>query len=313
MKQNNKVIYEEQIKKNRDSLSPLSIKTYASIINSLFRKMNIDIKTPSDITMKIVDDIKEFLKDIKPRLRKTTVASLVVYAETDRTKDDNDVVKALRAMMMVDIKTDNETLDDQTMSEKQKENILDYSTVMKMYNDLSDDVKSFWKRETLNKNQMLRLQTFVILSIELLNTPRRSQDLIFLKWRNVDKDLDNYIDNATGEFVFNRFKNSNTKGTQRVLINPELKNIMKKWIAKLKIFNHSDYMFFNNKFENVPLTIAKLGIILNNFFERKISTSLLRTIVLTHLYGNINLRQIDKTAENMGTSRKQILEKYIVR
>jgi len=283
------------IKKNRPNLTMSSYRSYGSNVKNLAKKIDIEIKSSEDVKTH-VDKIMAFLKDMPGRKRKTYLASLIVLFDKD-----NDTTEKLRSLMLKDIKEYDNEEKSMEMSDKEKENWIEWGEVMKRYHSLEKEVKPLYKLEVLNKHQFQRVMVYTLLSCLVLIPPRRSQDYTEFKLRGIDKKEDNYMDSKKNQFCFNKYKTKRTYGQACVDIPPKLKKIMNDW-AKI---NDSEYAFLDSRGNKLNQT--KLTTILYNFFNRKVSTSMLRHIYITHHLKDVP-KDILEVAQDMGHSVEQNLK-----
>lgn len=285
----------ELIKKNKPTLGASSIKTYRSTLNSLhkkcFNKREIEIKDFDE------DCVLDYLRNLEWNKRNTQLSALLSFSNRPEYLE----------MMRSDKAPRKEHFTSQKKNEKQEENMIPFEEVrQKLYElKLSADL-AYKTMERINVSNPMeyyqKIQDYVLLALTsgIYIPPRRSQDWV-MKLKNVEEG-DNHIDLKKNKFVFADYKTQKNYGVQTVDMPKELKAILTKWIK----INPSDYLFFNNK--NVPLNQSTIAKKLNKIFEKNISTSMLRHIYLTERYGNINLRDLSDTAEEMGTSALRALE-----
>lgn len=290
----------EIIKKNRPNLSASSVRTYNSIIKNLSKKLDIEINDYEDVE-KHIKHIQDDLKELEPRKRKTIYASLV--ALFDRDEKHNKTLDKIRASMLDDIKTAEDDDEKLEMSETQKENWLNYDDILDKYKELEKQTKPLLSLTKLTPQQFKQVNLYVLLSCLLLIPPRRSLDYTEFKFNNIDKDNDNYFDKKTKSFIFNKYKTSRSYGTSKVSIPPKLVKIINDW-AKI---NKEDYAFLDSRGNKLNQT--KLNSLLNNFFGKKIGTSMLRHIYLSNSLKDIP-KEIFKNAKDMGHSVEQAI-KYV--
>jgi len=288
----------EAIRKNKPEIKDGTLKTYVSLLKSLFYKHH---EKSDDINFDWFSNqshIIELLKDKPASTRKTTYAALISIS-----KDNDQYKKAL----MADGKEYNDWVDTQTKSKTQEENWLSFDEVKKIYDSYYIKIKSLLNsKEPLSVKELNNLQDFIILALTsgVWISPRRSLDWIEMKTtisKNIDKAHDNYIDK--NEFVFNKFKTSKFYSSQKVEIPKGLKAILNKYIK----LNPYEYLLTDNsgkKLSNVRLTQK-----LNSIFGNKISTSLLRHIYLSDKLKNAPaIKELQKLSSEMGNSPMQALE-----
>lgn len=107
--------------------------------------------------------------------------------------------------------------------------------------------------------------------------PRRSLDYCEFKIKNINKDVDNYLDK--NKLVFNRYKTAKTYGQQTIDIPIQLKNIITKW-SKI---NPTDYLLIDTN--GNKLNSVKLNQRFNSIFGgKKIATNQMRHTFLSGKY-----------------------------
>lgn len=293
----------DYLKTARPTLGDSSIKTYTSIIANLGKQMEMDLSTP-DAVIANYRAILEHLKGVPPKIRKTRLAALVVFISA--TEENEEAIEQFRKLMMDDKEVAEEEAKEQQLTERQKEGWIPWTKVLELYRELELDTKRLWKKPALDKAEFHKLQTYVLMScLVLLDGPRRSMDWVSFKLRNVDKEKDNYMtyEKRKPVLVFNHYKTAGTYGSQKVEA-PRLAPILRKWAEKTP----HDHLLMNYH-QTGPTTQSQLTAILNDFFKKPISTSLLRHIWLTHFHQNTPaLKEMEKVAHTMGHSVIQGLE-----
>jgi hypothetical protein len=129
-----------------------------------------------------------------------------------------------------------------------------------------------------------------------------------MKFKNYNREKDNFVDLKKNKFVYNIFKTAKKlgkelKGTQELDIPPALKKILVKWISMIP--NGTDYLFFNAKIE--PLSNVTLNQRLNSIFGGKKSVNALRHFYLSSKFKDLMIANQEMAAEmnEMGSSEKQ--------
>ena len=278
----------DYIKEKRDTLSKSSITTYASILKNLYRRIWGD----DENDMSKFNDTKtvlDFLKDLPPNKRKTTLSALVII--TDK--------KPYRDLMLEDVRDYNKEISKQKKSNSQEDNWISKDMINNLIKEQKQNATFLYKKSQLAPADLQQIQGYIILS--LLGgshiPPRRSKDFTDFKIRNIEKDKDNYIEK--GKMVFNSYKTAKTYGRQEVDIPTALKTILNKWIK----VNPTDYLLFDTNYK--PLSSVKLNQRLNKlFYGKKISVNMLRHIFLTDEFGDTiaQKKKVADTMEDMGSS-----------
>ena len=295
------------IQKNRPHLAISSAKTYVSIIRNLSKQMNIDLSTP-DKVINHTDDIVEHFKDLEPKLRKTRLSALIVFLDNPKevTEDALKTMDIFRKQMMKDGAEYSRELRLQEKTPKQEDGWMDWNDIITNYKNLEKEVSYFKTQTSLTKQQFKRVQMFVLLSCLLLIPPRRSTDYVMFKIRNEDINKDNFMETKGRKsyFVFNTYKTAKKYGRETIEIPTALKNIINRW----KLINKNDYLLVNSNMDK-KINATQLNSMLYDYFNKPLSTSLIRHIFLSEKYKNVPaLQEMQKTADEMGHSLTQALE-----
>jgi len=301
-------------RENRPDLSQGSLRTYCSIVKNLGLQLDIPIHKPEDV-IKHYKRIEEHLEEVPPSVRKTRLSALIVFI--DKTKGSEEAIECFRDQMMSDGKKSEEEALEQKLSERQKEGMMTWDEVMQRYEELEHEVEPLLRKSSLDKRQFQRVQLYVLLSCYVLIPPRRSLDYTEFRLRNVDPDKDNYWEydvtgtgrnkKKTPKFIFNVYKTARKYSQQKEEIPDKLLQIILAW-EKL---NTHDYLLMNTKQTN-KITPTQLTNLLYSFFDKPVSTSMLRHIYLTNKYKDLNLKDMTETASAMGHSVGEAM-KYVKR
>jgi len=280
---------------NRPNLSKGTVRTYVSIIRSLYRRLhnNVnDLPDANEIQTFFCENKKKVLEHLQDQafsLRKTILAGLVCLC--------GESAGEYRTLMLKDAKAYNDSMKEQKMSQTQKDNWITQDEIRMIYRRLEKEVRPLLNSASVNQYNLRRMMDYVILSFYHLIPPRRSLDLVKFKVRNVDKETDNYM---TGrKMVFNDYKTKKIYGQQTVDIPQKLKTIIDKWTSK----HDNDYLIFSDT--GSPMTSAQLTHRLNRIFDgKKVSVNMLRHSYITHtvLPQTPALKRLENTAKDMGHS-----------
>ena len=294
---------EAVLKANRPNLSAGSLRTYLSILNNLAKQIDESLDKPEDV-IEHHKKIIEHLSNVPGNARKTRLSALIVYIE--KAKDAEKVVEQFRSQMMNDVKDYDKQMKTQEMTERQKEGYLPMSTVLLKYHELEKEVVPTMKKETLTKGEFARVQLYVLLSCLLLIEPRRSLDYTEFRLRGKDHTQGNYMmtEKRKPYFVFQLYKTAKKYGKQTLDIPAKLHKIVKRWSE----LNPHEYLLMNTVQSN-KITPTQLTNLLYGFFDKPISTSMLRHIFLMDKYkGMPGINEMKDTAESMAHSVSQAME-----
>ena len=286
-------------------LSDSSIKMYVKNLE----KLNDNMPLKNFSFLKDIDKISQLLDKYKLNTIRNYLISIVSCLGVF---NDNKNIKKLQDkyyILIKDKKKDIDAIPSAKMSESQKDNWISWDQVEEKFNQLLDEVKSFDHNKVINEKQYNILLSCVILGLYFLQYVRRNKDyqmMYIIKEYNDKMPNDiNYLCLYCQNFFFNVYKTSKKYGLQIIPINKELMNIIDVYIKyhpliKGKKLSKKDIIPFLVNYKGKHLDkINSITRILNNTFDKKIGSSLLRHIYLTDKYGNIE-KEREQTALNMG-------------
>jgi len=279
------------LKEQRPNLSDSSLRTYSSVLSNCYKAVY-----PKDdaIDIKKFSNDGVFLKHIATMPHPSTLlAGLVVLTKNAEYQ------KAMNKKI-VEHKSDEQN---QTKNDKQKESMIPKEEVQTALNKLKVQADHIYKTKDTSAKAMNTLCNYILLCLAsgIYMEPRRSLDWTEMKIKNKDDAL-NFYDSKTGTFIFNKYKTAKVYNQQTEKVPIELKKILDKWCK----YNPNDFMLFNTK--GGKLTSPNIATRLNEIFAKKISTSALRHIYVSHKYANMpSLKDLQETASAMGNSPMQML------
>jgi len=287
----------DYIKSKRDTLSPSSLKTYTSILSSLYRKVFDD----KEIDPKNYDDtekILSFLKDLPANKRKTILSALVVITNDKKYRD----------VMLGDIQTYTHNVEKQEKTPEQEKSWVDSSDIKTVWEELKSNADLLYKKKDLKNGDLQQIQNFIIISLlgGIFIPPRRSLDYVCFKCKDVKPDEDNYLDKNS--LVFNKYKTAKCYGQQKVAIPVQLKNILNKWIKA----SGNEYLLFDTN--GAPLTSVKLNQRMVKIFDgKKAGVNIMRHSYLSEKFQDTIKKNQEMTdvASQMGTSKDMVVHNYI--
>jgi len=260
------------------------------------------------------DNILKKLEKYKPNTKRTYIISIVSLLKcVNNTKYKSSLKFYYNLMMNM-----NKDLKDQTnKTDTEKENWLSQEEINDIYDGIKNNVLKI-KGNKITIDDYNILLNYVLLSLYLLNPPRRNKDYQNMKIiKSYNKDLpndNNYLDLSNNKFIFNNYKTNKTYQQQMIDINDELKNIIMLYIKyhpnkkDIKDKKMSDFIVYYNgePFKNINDITRRL----NKIFNKNVGVSMLRKIYLTTKYKDTN-NEMKVDAEKMGTSSNVIENNYI--
>lgn len=294
----------ESLFNNCKKINESTLKLYLKNLSKLNNKKPIkNLKFIDDI-----DDINNKLEKYKPNTRRSFIISIVSLL-----KCVNDTVNEKKYKLLYDkyfkILTDmNINLKDCTSkTNTEKENWISKDELDDKFNQLYEIIDEIGNKKKINEDEYNKLLNLLVFSLYYLNEPRRNIDYQLLKYKLDDDKNYNYINIKNKQFIFNKYKTSNTYNTQVVDINDKLFGIIKLFIKYNK--NKDNYLL--SKYDGTHFkNINDITNVLNKIFDKKIGSSMLRKMYLTNKYGKMN-EELQKDASAMGTSVNVMQSNYI--
>lgn len=184
-------------------------------------------------------------------------------------------------------------VDTSVKTDKEKENWIDWKDVKKKHDELGKEVAEFAPNKMIIEEEFAILLHYLILSLYTEIQPRRNQDYLNMfvvkKWKDDMDNTHNYLDLATNQFIFNKYKTQKTYGQQKVSIPIPLMSIIMTYLKfhplnkgnKTKLSEYSFLVFPDGK----PLTaLNSITRILNRIFGKNVGSSMLRHSFLSSKY-----------------------------
>lgn len=279
--------FKPKLKENRPSVSDNTLKTYQSVLNSLWKKVYGKDEFAMSKFNKVAP-LKEKLDEMALATRKTTLSALYVLTGNED----------FRKLMMEDIEKTNGINAKQEMNDKQKEAYVSQEDLHQRFLEMDKKVKAMYRSKEYDFGKM---QEYIILSLlsGLYIPPRRALDYTAFKIKNIDKEKDNYFDK--NKLYFNKYKTSGKKGQQVVDVPKELASILKKWIS----INPTEYLLFDSK--GGTMSSVKLNQKLERMFGKKVGINTLRHSYMSDKYSDLihAKKSMADDFEKMGSSALQ--------
>ena len=320
---------EDRVKK----LSDNSIKVYNSnlkILNKLITNQdtikNIDF-------IKDVDKVYDVLSDKSIHTKKNYTTAIIALLKILKEE------KLYKKYAEIQDKFSNkieDNYDENSKTEAQKENWVDYKVILDLLNKYKRDAKPILEKDKndLTKRDYQLIQQYLVLylysgkAFDIIRNDFANMKIIIDDKEKLDDDK-NYLvikQRKTPYFQLGEFKTKKSKSYDDKpfiiqLKNKDLNNLIRKWIT----INDSEYLLINlsgnqNTEKGSPMTANGITKYLQKIFKnnlgKSISTSLLRSIYITHKYKeNLNTKQKKELATNMLHSKpmaEQVYNKIVV-
>ena len=278
--------------------------------------------------LKNKDEVLTKIKDLKPTTQRSYIISICSILR------DNTKMKKTYDEYFELLKSYNDTLRvNNEKSTTQEKNWITQEEVLKVHKTLKEDIEnSLSKKRKIDKQLFKKLLNYMILSLYTLIQPRRNKDYSLMRISsNMDDTNFNYLvieksrsdfRNPRGgfdkknnmKFILNNYKTEKKYHSVEIDIPDDLKQVI---LLYLKY--HPLKLELKNKEFNIPFlvedgkelkTSTEITKILNKIFDKKISSSMLRSIFLTSKYGDL-VNELKEDTKIMGTSSGVALNNYI--
>jgi len=301
-------IIQDKLKENRPNLSVNSVKTYVSILKNLYKKVYPEEEF--NLTkFKNQDKFLKFLENVEGSRRKTYLSALVVIC--------NDDCEKYLQLMTEDANNHSREQKKQKRTEKQTENWVEQDELNQIINNHEVEANKIFKLKTEPTMEQLQdAQNYILLCLvsgKYIDV-RRSLDWAEMKIKNFDEESNSFEmpNRKPWKFIFRRYKTQASHGVQEIIISPELKKILTKWIKLLnQVCPNAEYLLIDkncNKLSSVKITQR-----LNKIFGRNASINIMRRSHVTAKYKDMPpLEELMEDAKDMQHSLIQHLE-YIAK
>jgi integrase len=307
----------DQIRSSRD-IKENSLDTYISSIKKIHRAVDPKCKEDADDCefLHNYDDVMDFVdSEAKLTTKKNRLTAVLVALGSEEPKDEILIKKYGNALKDLNDEY-SKFIKKQQKTPTQKKNWITYARLVDITNELRDEVDdsgiTLKEKKTLSRDELDLLQQYVILRT-YITFPLRNDfaDMRVIKaaaWKKMTKkrrSAANYLvllPKNKKEFHINLFKTAKSLGPKVLSIPPKLNKLINLWLK----FNKSGF-FMVKKNGSDPISANGITKFLNKLFSeyadgKKISTSMLRHIVISHLLkGQKTIAQKEresKTIEN---------------
>ena len=263
-----------------------------------------------------VEAIQEKLKKYKPNTQRSYIISIVSLMKSLKEKQKK-YAKLYDSYYAI-LDTMNKSLKDNTeKTEKEEKEWIGQDAVKEKFETNMKLLEELKDKKKLTSEEYEKLLHLVVLSLFVLQKPRRNkdyQDAYIVKKYKPELGTDkNYLDLFKNEFHFNNYKTQGTYKTQTCEANPLLREIIDFYLRfhplKAKLREGPIPLLVDEKGE--PFTQNNsLTRMLYKIFGSKIGSSMLRKLYLTDKYADV-MKEMKADTEAMGTSTGTAQTNYI--
>jgi len=263
-----------------------------------------------------VEAIQEKLKKYKPNTQRSYIISIVSLMKSLKEKQKK-YAKLYDSYYSI-LDTMNKSLKDNTeKTEKEEKEWIGQDAVKEKFETNMKVMEELKEKKKLTSEEYEKLLHLVVLSLFVLQKPRRNKDYqdayIVKKYKPEMGTEKNYLDLFKNEFHFNNYKTQGTYKTQTCEANPLLRDILDFYLKfhplKAKLREGPIPLLVDEKGE--PFTQNNsLTRMLYKIFGSKIGSSMLRKLYLTDKYADV-MKEMKADTQAMGTSTGTAQTNYI--
>ena len=266
-------------------------------------KLN-DSKEVTDLNfLKDMKHVLGIIQDYKPTTQRSFIISACVVLKNSNEKLYQQYYELLTTMNNgLKVRTEKtKTQEDNWMSQEEIEEKLKSLEVNK---------------KITNKKEYAQMLHHLVLSLYVLQAPRRNIDYCLMKLSNDMTETNfNYLDLKNRQFIFNNYKTDHKYNTIEIPIEPDLLKVIQTYLKhhpqKSKLKNKKHDVHFLVWIDVEPINKSgDITKILNKIFGRNIGSSMLRNIYLSSKYSGM-MNDLKKDTADMGTSVDVALNTYI--
>ena len=266
-----------------------------------------------------VEAIKEKLQKYKPNTQRSYIISIVSLLKGLKEKQQKKFSKLYDTYYTILDEMNKELKDNTAKTDKEEKEWIGQDAVKAKLEDQMKIIEQIKDNKKLTPEEYDKLLHLVVLSLFVLQKPRRNKDyqeaFITKKYKPEYGTEKNFLDLFKNEFLFNNYKTQGTYKTQICTLNPLLREIIDFYLKF-----HPLKARFREKDALVPLLVDYQGEpftsnnaltrMLYKIFGSKIGSSMLRKLFLTDKYAEV-MKQMKEDVADMGTSSATAQTNYI--
>ena len=218
------------------SLSRSSARTYASILRSMFLRLDLNAIVSNESISRNLNIILRYVSTKMANERKQLLSAILIFIEPSNSKA-LDLINNLMKTARIENQLANEK---QLYTAKQKKAWLSWSDILNVRSKLKNSVEQLWDKQQLTRFELQHLQDYIIVCLYTYNPPRRALDYCLMKKTIPLNESENGIEYKGDQmfFIFNKYKTAKDYGSQRIKVDNELRNILVKWFR----INNSEFV-----------------------------------------------------------------------
>ena len=318
----------EQLKESR-AIRDTSLALYKRHLNKLAMDITGKEYQNEKFLKTKADEIIKYLDDKSNSVRRNFSASIMVALSPKQKNSPTDEYRNVYeryAKLLTEGQSNYlESKKDNKMNSKEQKNWLNFDEVISLRDNILKKLKKEGIKMTttdISKSNFDLLQQYLVLSLYTMLPPRRNEYAtmkIINKKEYLDLDKEdlkknNYLVNLSKtnklfSYGSEKVKSKIEGGSNTINLPKDLNSVLNLWLH----FNNSDNLLVTQQ-GGIGMTKNQLTLLLNRIFKPKmVSTSMLRKIYLTNMFGDESERNSkkQKIAEEMNHSMGQVQNLYI--
>ena len=294
----------EKLKQQLEGLSPKTIEMYLTKL----RILNDNQPLKNLAFLKKVPIIKAKLESIaNDNTRKSYVASIVAVLNRQTDKASQKANEQYKTMFMKERTLFSEKQALGEKSQTQKDNWMEQDDIIKKQKELAAQVAAIDNKTKLTEKEHKLVEDWLLLSLYVLQAPRRNADYYMMKLGTGNDPNFNYVCLDKHMYHFNNFKTAKT-GTHDIQIPDEMIPVLKEYIAMTGL-KAGDFLLFQKDTRRTSSnSITKA---LNRILGKKVGASMLRHIFITDKYSKV--KQDEKDDANFMAHSVSMQSNYVLK
>lgn len=297
------------------SITDSSKKLYVSNLN----RLNGGLPIKNLNFLNDVEAIKKKLEKYKPNTQRSYIISVVSLLKVMKDKQNKKFSKLYDTYYTILDGMNKELKDNTGKTEKEELVWIGQDAVKSKLEDEMKIIEEINDKNKIDKDEYDRLLRLVVLSLFVLQKPRRNKDYqemyIVKKYKAEYGTEKNFLDLTKNEFQFNNYKTAGTYKTQMT----DLASLFRE-ILNVYLKFHPLKSNLTKKDAQVPFLVDYQGDVLksNNALTRmlykvfgsKIGSSMLRKLYLSDKYSEM-MKEMEQDVKDMGSSTGTAQMNYI--
>jgi hypothetical protein len=290
---------------NAKNISDSSKKLYLANLHRL--NDNKEIKNFG--FLKSPEKVMEKIAKYKPNTQRSYIISIVtLLKECNGKKKLYDSYYSILEKMNTDLKV-------QTVkTEKEEKNWISDDEIKKVMSDCIDKVRALKSKKKVSREEYEDLLRCVTVGLFVLQVPRRNLDylkmIVVKKYEPQMSDDYNYLDLKNNKFIFNNYKTKGTYQQQTTGVEPDMRVILDIYLKFHPNKKEHSFPLLVDADGDALTSMNAITRLLYKIFNKKIGSSMLRKIYLTHKYAD-TIEDLKKDTAMMGTSVSTAKNNYI--